>query len=218
MDCSLSGFSVHGDSPGKNSGVGCLASSGVSSNPGIRHVTLIISSPGRQVLYHYCHLGSPFLTCDSCSVVSDSLQPHGLHGILQARILEWVAIPFSRGFFPTQGLNPGLQHCRQILYELSHQGSPRILQWEAFPFSRGSTQLRIEPGSPTVQADSFPAELPGNHPNSLHVVTTKDQIIKQIHRGFSTHPSENLLIIDRHMLQKTNSSAKASLQKTSCFC
>ena len=46
-----------------------------------------------------------------------------VHGILQARILEWVAIPFSRGIFPTQGSNPGLQHCRQILYCLSHQGS-----------------------------------------------------------------------------------------------
>ena len=37
---------------------------------------------------------------ESLSVVSDSLQPHGLyvvHGILQARLLEWVAIPFSRG-------------------------------------------------------------------------------------------------------------------------
>ena len=35
----------------------------------------------------------------SCSVVSDSLQPHGytIHGILQARILEWVAFSFSRG-------------------------------------------------------------------------------------------------------------------------
>jgi len=41
-----------------------------------------------------------FLACESesCSVVSDSLWPHGiLHGILQARILEWVAFPFSRG-------------------------------------------------------------------------------------------------------------------------
>ena len=46
-------------------------------------------------------------------------------GILEARILEWVAIPFSRGFFPTQGLNPGPVHCRQILYHLSHQGSPK---------------------------------------------------------------------------------------------
>ena len=29
-----------------------------------------------------------------------------------------------QGIFPTQGLNPGLPHCRQILYQLSHQGSP----------------------------------------------------------------------------------------------
>ena len=56
MDCSLPGSSVHGDSPGKNTGVGC-------------------------------------------------------HALLQ-------------GFFPTQGSNPGLPHCRQILYHLSHQGSP----------------------------------------------------------------------------------------------
>ena len=37
---------------------------------------------------------------ESCSVVSNSLRPHGLyivHGILQARTLEWVAYPFSRG-------------------------------------------------------------------------------------------------------------------------
>ena len=60
-----------------------------------------------------------------------------VHGTLQARILEWVAFPFSRGIFPTQGLNPGLPHCRQILYQLSHKGSPRILEWVDYPFSRG---------------------------------------------------------------------------------
>ena len=37
--------------------------------------------------------------------------------------------------FPTQGLNPGLPHCRQILYQLSHKGSPRILERVAYPFS-----------------------------------------------------------------------------------
>ena len=37
--------------------------------------------------------------------------------------------------FPTQGSNPGLPHCRQILYQLSHKGSPRILEWVAYPFS-----------------------------------------------------------------------------------
>ena len=39
-----------------------------------------------------------------------------------------------QGIFPTQGLNPGLPHCRQIFYHLSHQGSPRILKWLAYPF------------------------------------------------------------------------------------
>ena len=57
----------------------------------------------------------------SCSVMSDSLQSHG---ILQARILEWVSIPFSKGIFLTQGLNLDLLHYRQILHHLSHQGSP----------------------------------------------------------------------------------------------
>ena len=62
-------------------------------------------------------------------------------GILQARILEWSGVAgilkILQGIFPTQELNPGLLHCRQILYYLSHQGSLRILEWEAYPFSRG---------------------------------------------------------------------------------
>ena len=48
-----------------------------------------------------------------------------VHGISQARILEWFAIPFFRkSFNPTQGSNLGLLHWWQILYHLSHQGSP----------------------------------------------------------------------------------------------
>jgi len=47
-----------------------------------------------------------------------------------------------QGIFPTQGSNPGLPHCRRILYHLSHQGSPRILEWVAYTFSRGSSQPR----------------------------------------------------------------------------
>ena len=46
------------------------------------------------------------------------------------------------GIFPTQGSNPGLLHCKQILYHLSHQGSPNELEWVAYPFSRGSFQPR----------------------------------------------------------------------------
>ena len=40
-------------------------------------------------------------------------------GILQGRILSLL-----QGIFPTQGSNPGLLHCRQILYQLSLKGSP----------------------------------------------------------------------------------------------
>ena len=47
-----------------------------------------------------------------------------------------------QGIFSTQGSNPGLPHCRRILYQLSHKGSPRILEWVAYPFSRGSSQPR----------------------------------------------------------------------------
>jgi len=56
-----------------------------------------------------------------------SLPGSSVHGILQARILEWLAIPFSRGILLTQGSNPGLLHCSPVFYWLSHQGSPREL-------------------------------------------------------------------------------------------
>ena len=45
-----------------------------------------------------------------------------VHGILQASILEWVAVPFSRGS-SQPGSNPGLPHCRRILYQLNYQGN-----------------------------------------------------------------------------------------------
>ena len=59
-----------------------------------------------------------------CDRINYNLVSSSVHGILQARILEWVAMPFSRGIFPTQGSNLGLLHGRKILYCLSHQGSP----------------------------------------------------------------------------------------------
>ena len=79
-------------------------------------------------------------------------------------MLEWAAFPFSRGIFPTQGSNPGLLHCRRILYQLSHKGSPRRLEWVAFSFSRGRTQ--VEPRSLALQADSLPAEPQGKPKNT----------------------------------------------------
>ena len=61
-------------------------------------------------------------SCVSSLVVSDSLQPHDLpdsvHGILQARILEWVAIP-SPVDFSNSEIESNLLHCRQIPYGLN---------------------------------------------------------------------------------------------------
>ena len=50
------------------------------------------------------------------------------------------SLSLLQGIFPTQGSNPGLPHCRRILSQLRHQGSPGILEWVAFPFSRWSSQ------------------------------------------------------------------------------
>ena len=87
MDCSPKSFSVHEDSPGKNTGEGC-------------------------------------------------------HGLLQ-------------GIFPPLGLNPGLIHCRQILYRLRRQGSLRILEWVAYPFFRGTSQSRSWTGVSCIAGGFF---------------------------------------------------------------
>ena len=104
-------------------------------------------SPWPRVLIwpsSFLHMRTPIVldvkvkAAQSCLTLCNPVD-HTVHGILQARILEWVAFPFSRRSSPTQGSNPGLQHCRQILYQLSHKGNPRILEWVAFPFSSGSS-------------------------------------------------------------------------------
>ena len=126
--CSPPGSSVHGDSPAKNTGVGCHALlQGIfptqGSNPGLPHC--------RQIPYHLSPQGYPYKkgllanggeiywrlsggsqngqerTCvhaqllQSCLILCDPVDhsPPGssVQGILQARILEWVAVVSSRG-------------------------------------------------------------------------------------------------------------------------
>ena len=55
---------------------------------------------------------------------------------------EYWSLSLFQGIFPTQGTKPGLQHWRQILYQLSHKGSTRLLEWVAYPFSSGSSWPR----------------------------------------------------------------------------
>ena len=74
---------------------------------------------------------------ESCLVLSDSLW---INSPGQNTGAGSLSLP--PGIFPTQGSNPGLPCCRQILYQLSHKESSRILEWVAYPFSRASSQPR----------------------------------------------------------------------------
>ena len=69
-----------------------------------------------------------------CSVVSDSETPWTYPG----QKTGVGSLSFLQEIFP----NPGLLRFRWILYQLSHQGSPRIMEWVAFLFSRGSSRPR----------------------------------------------------------------------------
>ena len=73
-----------------------------------------------------------------CDPMNCSLPGSSVPGILKARILECVAIPFLQGIFPTQGSNPGLLLGRQILYCLRHR-KPLVSQ------GRGNNQCLMLP-------------------------------------------------------------------------
>ena len=61
-----------------------------------------------------------------------------------------------QGIFPTQGSNPDLPHCRQILYQLSHKESPWILEWVAYPFSSKSSRPRNRTRVSCIVGGFFP--------------------------------------------------------------
>ena len=87
-------------------------------------------------------VGQVVQLCPSCSVVSNSLRPHVLYSSWNypGQNTGVGSLSLLQGSFPTHGSNPDLPHCRRILYQLSHRGSPRILQWVAYAFSSGSSR------------------------------------------------------------------------------
>ena len=96
MNCTTPGYSIHGDSSGKNTGVGCHALlQGNLPHPGIK-----LRSPALQVN----------------SLLSEPPGKPKNTGVGSLSLLQ--------GIFPTQESTRGLLHCRWILYQLSYQGSP----------------------------------------------------------------------------------------------
>ena len=80
---------------------------------------------------------------ESPSIVSHSFQSRG-------RYISWNSpgqnpgvgsLSLLQGIFPTQGSNPGLPHCRRILYQLSHQGSQ--VKWFGIPISKNFPQFAV---------------------------------------------------------------------------
>ena len=107
-----------------------------------------------------------------------TLRPHGMY----TRLLRPLDFPgkstrvgchfLLQRIFPTQGLNPGLPHCRWLLYQLNHREVQEYWSGKSIPSLGDLPDPGIEPGSPTLQADSLPTELSGK-PYSLQVEVTK---------------------------------------------
>ena len=96
----------------------------------------------------------------SCPTLCDPMD-YTVHGIHQARILYWVAFPFSReSFQPRDWTQVSLIVGDSLPAEPPER--TKHLGWVAYPFSSGFPNPGIEPGSPALQANSLPTELSGN--------------------------------------------------------
>ena len=101
MDCSPPGSSVPGILPARILKWVAMPSSRGSSQPRDQTRVSCVSCIGRQVLYHWSHLGHlgtlmKMKVTQLCLTLCDP-RDYTVHGILHARILEWAAVPFSRG-------------------------------------------------------------------------------------------------------------------------
>ena len=92
---------------------------------------------------------------ESHSVLSKSLWPHGLYSPWNSLAKRVGSLFLLQGIFLTQGSQPGLPHCRCIIYQQSHKGSPRILKWVVYPFSSGSSQPRNRIGVSCIAGRFF---------------------------------------------------------------
>ena len=144
----------------------------------------------RWVLSHQCDLGSPYLpvkVTQSCLTLCNPMDCSPWNSPGQNAGVGTLSL--LQGIFPTQGSNPGLLHCRRVLYHLSHQGSPRMLEWVASPFSRGSSRPRNRTGVSSIAGGFFTSwasmeaseargrwKLPEHHQNLGHITYTRRKL------------------------------------------
>ena len=120
--------------------------------------------------------------------MSNSLQLHGLYSPQNSLGQNTTvgSLSLFQGIFPTQGLNPGLPHCRRILYQLSHKGSPVNVVPSAY--------LRLLIFLPAILilacASSSPAFLMMYYAYKLNIQDTTVQFLGQedlLEKGKATH-------------------------------
>ena len=104
---------------------------------------------------------------ESCSVVSDFLWPHGLYSPWNSpgQNTGMGRLSLLQGIFPTQGSNPGLLHWWQILYQLSHKGSPNIHNTEMIKCRKlmgiKVKRTTLEKGRSALVRNACPLQLKG---------------------------------------------------------
>ena len=129
--------------------------------------------------------------------MSNSLWPHGLYSPWNSPAQNTGAGSLSllQGIFPTQGLNPGLLRCRQILYQLSHREAPKVNKiivyfccclvpklcltlWDPMEYSSpGSSVHRISQGR-TLEWVAIPFSRGSSWPRDwIHISCMSKQVI-----------------------------------------
>ena len=91
--------------------------------------------------------------------------PRTVHEILQARTLEWVTVPFSRGYFPPRDWTQVSCTVCRFLTSWATREAQECWTGQPIPSPADLPNPGIEPESPTLQADSWPTELSGKPPS-----------------------------------------------------
>ena len=151
------------------------------------------------------------------SQLCPTLQPYGLYSPwnFPGQNTGMGSLLLLQGIIPTQGSNSGIPHCGQILYQLSHKGSPRILEWVAYPFSSRSSQPRNWTGVSCI-AGGFFTNWAMREDLIVKLKLGNTYICKKHlhleHRIFSTWPSKK---VNRYITKKIHTNGQ--LHRKKCY-
>ena len=98
-----------------------------------------------------------------CPTLCDPMD-YTVHGIVQARILEWVAFPFSRGSSQPRNRTHVSHIAGRFLTSWATREAQEYWSGQSIPSPVDLPDSEIEPGFPSLQEDSLPTELSGNQP------------------------------------------------------